>query len=176
MRSCLLNNLLRINRKGLISTGVSATTNKPILLKSALQGKLVFPSNSFQALISRCFTNEASADWSDEVFEKITKENKLVVFMKGTPDSPMCGFSKYVIQILDMHGCADFLKTFNVLDDEELRKRVKEFSNWPTIPQVYLDGEFLGGFDILLQMHQNGELVDELHKIGHRSILIDKEE
>ena len=71
-----------------------------------------------------------------------------------------------------MHGCHEYL-TFNVLDDEVLRARVKEFSSWPTIPQVYMNGEFIGGFDILLQLHQSGEIIEELEKIGHRSLLID---
>lgn len=123
-------------------------------------------------LTHRTFSTDT--DWNDDKFNEIVKDNKMIVFMKGTPDAPMCGFSKYVIQILTMHGCKDFT-TFNVLDDEVLRSRVKEFSNWPTIPQVYIDGEFVGGFDILLQMHQNGELIEELDKIGHRSVLIDAE-
>lgn len=118
----------------------------------------------------RSYSSEVT--WPDDKFNEIVNNNKLVVFMKGTPDEPMCGFSKYVIQILHMHGCENFT-TLNVLDDDVLRNRVKEFSNWPTIPQVYMGGEFLGGFDILLQMHQEGELIDELDKIGHRSLLID---
>lgn len=134
---------------------------------------LQFPSKL--SFLQRFYTSETNNNWSDDTFKKITKDNKLVVFMKGTPDSPMCGFSKYVVQILDMHGCKDF-KTYNVLDDEALRSRVKEYSNWPTIPQVYVDGEFVGGFDILLQMHQNGELIEELEKIGHRSALLDQTE
>ena len=74
-------------------------------------------------LTRRTFSTDA--DWSDDKFNGIVKDNKMVVFMKGTPDAPMCGFSKYVIQILTMHGCKDFT-TFNVLDDEVLRSRVKE--------------------------------------------------
>lgn len=120
----------------------------------------------------RTFSTEP--DWTDDKFTGIMKENKLVVFMKGTPESPMCGFSKYVVQIMHMHGYNDF-RAYNVLEDEVLRNRVKEFSNWPTIPQVYMGGEFVGGFDILLQMHQNGELVEEFDKIGHKSSLIDAE-
>nr|XP_002162000.1 glutaredoxin-related protein 5, mitochondrial [Hydra vulgaris] len=121
---------------------------------------------------NKCFSS--GIDWSDNKFKEIVNNNKLVVFMKGTPDAPKCGFSKYVIQILNMHGCENF-KSFNVLEDETLRSRVKEFSNWPTIPQVYINGEFIGGFDILLQMHQSGELINELDKIGHHSALISNE-
>ncbi|MCO5589923.1 hypothetical protein L7F22_043892 [Adiantum nelumboides] len=85
--------------------------------------------------------------------------NPLVVFMKGTPEMPMCGFSRTVIQILDVQGVdRKNVKTYNCLDDQELREGIKEFSSWPTIPQVYVQGEFTGGCDIMLSMHQSGEL------------------
>ena len=144
--------------------------NIKALPTSTVTSKTFIPST--HSIISRKFSTDA--EWTDDTFNNIVKENKMVVFMKGTPDAPMCGFSKYVIQILHMHGLESFT-TFNVLDDDVLRNRVKEFSSWPTIPQVYMGGEFIGGFDILLQMHQNGELVEELDKIGHRSALIDAE-
>jgi len=85
--------------------------------------------------------------------------------MKGTPKQPECGFSRAVMQILDLQGVpADKLKTYNVLEDSELRSGVKEFSNWPTIPQVYVNGEFVGGCDIVMGMHQSGELESLLEK------------
>ena len=118
------------------------------------------------------FSSMEDTEWTDEQLQGIVESNKLVVFMKGTPFAPQCGFSKYVCQILEMHGCTDFL-SYNVLDNEVLRSRIKEFSSWPTIPQVYFNGEFIGGFDILLQLHQSGELIEELEKIGHRSALLD---
>nr|DAA34722.1 TPA_inf: hypothetical conserved secreted protein 684 [Amblyomma variegatum] len=102
---------------------------------------------------------------------KLVKEDKVVVFMKGVPENPRCGFSNAVVQVLRMHG-VDY-SAHNVLEDETLRQGVKDFSNWPTIPQVYIDGQFVGGCDILLQMHQNGELVDELAKVGIKSLLVD---
>jgi len=88
--------------------------------------------------------------------------------MKGTPDMPMCGFSRAVVQILDVQGVnMHKLTSINVLEDEELRQGIKEYSDWPTIPQVYIGGEFVGGCDILMSMHQSGELEDLLvkHKI-----------
>ncbi|XP_061741834.1 glutaredoxin-related protein 5, mitochondrial-like [Nerophis ophidion] len=102
----------------------------------------------------------------------MVKKDKVVVFMKGTPAQPLCGFSNAVVQILRMHGVDEYA-AYNVLDDQELREGVKVFSNWPTIPQVYFNGEFVGGCDILLQMHQNGDLVEELKKLGIRSALMD---
>lgn len=85
--------------------------------------------------------------------------------MKGTPDFPQCGFSRAVVQVLQVQG-ADFskLKTYNILEDEELRNGIKEYSNWPTIPQLYVKGEFVGGCDIVIGMHQSGELEQLLEK------------
>ncbi|CAF2491674.1 unnamed protein product [Rotaria sp. Silwood2] len=97
------------------------------------------------------------------------KSNKVALFIKGETNAPSCGFSKAVLQILNLHGC-DF-KTKNILDDQQLRETMKIYSNWPTFPQVYFNGEFVGGCDILLQMHQSGELVEELKKIGIQSKL-----
>ncbi|XP_076611893.1 glutaredoxin-related protein 5, mitochondrial [Chaetodon auriga] len=115
----------------------------------------------------------AAADGQRDLGEMV-KKDKVVVFMKGTPAQPMCGFSNAVVQILRMHGVDDYA-AYNVLEDQELRQGVKDFSNWPTIPQVYLNGEFVGGCDILLQMHQNGDLVDELKKLGINSALLNAE-
>lgn len=79
--------------------------------------------------------------------------------MKGTPNVPQCGFSRAVVQLLDINGVEPAtLKTYNVLEDQELRDAIKEYSSWPTIPQLYVNGEFVGGCDILLGMHQSGEL------------------
>ncbi|MGE0239846.1 MAG: Grx4 family monothiol glutaredoxin [Parvibaculaceae bacterium] len=84
------------------------------------------------------------------------KANDVVLFMKGTPDMPMCGFSGRVVQILDHLGAA--YKGINVLDSGELRQGIKDYSNWPTIPQLYVKGEFIGGCDIVTEMFQSGEL------------------
>ena len=89
------------------------------------------------------------------------KDNKIVLYMKGTPDAPMCGFSATVVQILEACGVED-VATVNVLEDDEIRQGIKDFSNWPTIPQLYVDGEFVGGADILKEMYQAGELQELL--------------
>ncbi|KAM6915192.1 glutaredoxin-related protein 5, mitochondrial [Xenentodon cancila] len=115
----------------------------------------------------------AAANLQKDLGEMV-KKDKVVVFMKGTPGQPMCGFSNAVVQILRMHGVDDYA-AYNVLEDQDLREGVKVFSNWPTIPQVYFNGEFVGGCDILLQMHQNGDLVEELKKLGIHSALLDAE-
>jgi len=89
--------------------------------------------------------------------DEIVKGNPVVLFMKGTSQFPMCGFSGRAIQILKACGATN-VKTFNVLEDDEIRQGIKEYANWPTIPQLYVKGEFVGGSDIIAEMHEAGEL------------------
>ncbi len=91
-----------------------------------------------------------------EKINSLIKENEVCLFMKGTPDTPQCGFSMAVSNILK-HLKVDF-KGINVLEDENLRQGIKEFSDWPTIPQLYVRGEFIGGCDIVKEMFEKGEL------------------
>jgi monothiol glutaredoxin len=91
-----------------------------------------------------------------ERIDNLVKQNKILVFMKGTKLMPQCGFSNNVVQILNTLGVP--FETVDILADSELRQGVKEYSNWPTIPQVYINGEFVGGSDILIEMYQSGEL------------------
>ncbi|XP_066532392.1 glutaredoxin-related protein 5, mitochondrial [Hoplias malabaricus] len=121
-----------------------------------------------------CSASGSGSGSEQQKLEELVKQRKVVVFMKGTPEQPLCGFSNAVVQILRMHGVEDY-SAHNVLEDQELRQGVKAFSNWPTIPQVFFNGEFVGGCDILLQMHQSGDLVEELQKLGIRSALLDAE-
>jgi monothiol glutaredoxin len=90
--------------------------------------------------------------------------NPVLLFMKGTPMFPQCGFSARVIQILKHAGVP--FKTVNVLEDQEIREGIKAFSNWPTIPQLYVKGEFIGGCDIVTEMYQSGELQTLLAEKG----------
>src|SRR5579875_2413631 len=102
-----------------------------------------------------------------EVFDRIQGEiekNPVMLFMKGTPMFPQCGFSARVVQILS-HLQVPF-QSANVLEDMELREGIKEFSQWPTIPQLYVKGEFVGGCDIVREMYENGELQDFLKDHG----------
>ena len=89
--------------------------------------------------------------------DDLVKNNRVVLFMKGTAQFPMCGFSGRAIQILKACGVSD-LKTVNVLEDDEIRQGIKGYSDWPTIPQLYVNGEFVGGSDIMTEMYQAGEL------------------
>ena len=92
----------------------------------------------------------------DQFIDNEVKGNDVVLFMKGTPQFPMCGFSGQTVQILDYLGVT--YKGLNVLENDELRQGIKSYSNWPTIPQLYVKGEFVGGCDIIREMFQAGEL------------------
>ena len=93
--------------------------------------------------------------------DDLVKNNVILLFMKGSAAFPMCGFSGRAIQILKAAGVTD-LKTFNVLEDEEVRQGIKDYANWPTIPQLYINGEFVGGSDIMMEMYESGELQQAL--------------
>ena len=95
--------------------------------------------------------------------DDLVKTNRVMLFMKGTAQFPMCGFSGRAIQILKAAGASE-IKTFNVLEDEGVRQGIKEYANWPTIPQLYVDGEFVGGSDIMMEMYESGELQQLLAK------------
>ena len=94
---------------------------------------------------------------------ELVKNNKVVLFMKGDATFPQCGFSGRAVQILQACGVdPKTLKTVNVLEDEAIRTGIKAYSNWPTIPQLYIDGEFIGGADIMMEMFEKGELQQAL--------------
>jgi monothiol glutaredoxin len=93
---------------------------------------------------------------ANQIIDTEVKSNDVVLFMKGTPQFPMCGFSSQVVQILNYLGVP--YKGINVLEDETIRQGIKDYSNWPTIPQLYVKGEFIGGCDITREMFQAGEL------------------
>jgi monothiol glutaredoxin len=104
---------------------------------------------------------------TNPVFERIRGHvdgDPVVLFMKGTPVFPQCGFSAQVVQVLSLLGVK--FKAYDVLTDDELRQGIKEFSNWPTIPQLYVKGELVGGCDIVREMYQSGELSQLLNQQG----------
>ena len=91
--------------------------------------------------------------------DQLVKTNDILLFMKGSASFPMCGFSGRAVQILKACGVEPkSLATVNVLEDQEIRQGIKEYSNWPTIPQLYVKGEFIGGSDIMMEMYESGEL------------------
>ena len=96
-----------------------------------------------------------------EKIKKQVSENPVMLYMKGTPEMPMCGFSAKVIEILNNLNVP--YQTYDILSDEDLRSGIKEFSSWPTIPQLYINKEFVGGCDICIEMSENGELAKKLN-------------
>lgn len=105
---------------------------------------------------------------TNPVFERIEsdiKNNDIVLYMKGTKQIPQCGFSATVAQVLERLGITEY-KDVNVLADAEIREGIKQFTNWPTIPQLYVKGEFIGGCDIVREMYQSGELQQLLAEKG----------
>ena len=100
---------------------------------------------------------------TNELIKQQVAENAIVLYMKGSPEAPMCGFSAAAVQMLEACGVED-VATVNVLADENVRQGIKEYSNWPTIPQLYINGEFVGGSDIMREMYQSGELQKLIEK------------
>ena len=94
----------------------------------------------------------------------LVKDHRVLLFMKGNRQRPQCGFSATVVQILD--SLLPDYRTVNVLEDAEIREGIKEYSSWPTIPQLYLGGEFQGGCDIVIEMYESGELQQKLRALG----------
>ena len=98
-------------------------------------------------------------DLKEQIIDDINK-NPIILYMKGTKEMPMCGFSNSVVQVLNHYG-VDY-KDINVLEDPQIRIKLSEHSNWPTIPQLFVNGELVGGADITIELHQNGQLLDIL--------------
>ena len=107
--------------------------------------------------------NDILLDVTENIKNEI-KNNDVVLFMKGTPAFPMCGFSAATVQILTNLGVK--FNSVNVLDNDEIREGIKKFSNWPTIPQLYIKKEFIGGCDIIKEMYENGELLEMFNTRG----------
>lgn len=103
-------------------------------------------------------------DVQQRIHQQVTT-HPVVLYMKGTPQMPQCGFSATAIQILKLSGVKEVF-TVNVLADEEIRQGIKQYANWPTIPQLYVKGEFVGGSDIMREMYENGELKQVLAEAG----------
>lgn len=106
-------------------------------------------------------SREEGGDIHSEIQKEVT-ENKVVLYMKGTPQQPMCGFSAKAAAVVASYGVPFY--TVNVLEDPEKRQGIKDFGEWPTIPQLYVDGELLGGSDIVAKMHESGQLNDVIEQ------------
>jgi monothiol glutaredoxin len=134
---------------------------KPTIL---WQGRFILPSGLPIRACTGATTERRSTMGIEQFIDNEVKSNDVVLFMKGTPQFPMCGFSGQVVQILDHLGVS--YKGLNVLENDELRNGIKVYSSWPTIPQLYVKGEFVGGCDIVREMFQAGELQGLLKEKG----------
>lgn len=141
---------------------------------SGLRPGATYSSANLTARISRSL--QQARLLSQEVrnaIDKAVASAPVVLFMKGTPETPQCGFSRTSIQILGLQGVDPAKFTaFNVLEDEDLRSGIKEYSDWPTIPQLYIDKEFIGGCDILINMHKDGSLAKLL---AEKQLIVEEE-
>lgn len=106
------------------------------------------------------------ADIQDTIREQV-ENNDIILYMKGTPQFPQCGFSMRAAQALS--GCGREFAYVNVLDDQDIREGIKQFGNWPTIPQLYIDGELVGGCDIIMEMYESGELETAVAAAGQKA-------
>lgn len=137
------------------------------VISNQLKQTIIVPRAQFPSPMIRFYSADIA---SKEEIDKLVKKNKVVLFMKGVPDEPKCGFSNAVTQILRMHGVT--YDSHDVLANDAIRQGIKDYTNWPTIPQLFINGEFVGGCDILLTMHQNGELIQELKKVDITSAVL----
>ncbi|MCJ1355373.1 MAG: monothiol glutaredoxin grx5 [Icmadophila ericetorum] len=141
----------------------------PAFRRASQTPRLFAASNLRQSQVARLSPLQLRllSNETRKAIDKAVTSAPVVLFMKGTPETPQCGFSRASIQILGLQGVdPQKFTAFNVLEDNDLRQGIKEYSDWPTIPQLYVDNEFVGGCDILMTMHQNGELAKMLEEKG----------
>lgn len=117
-----------------------------------------------RTLLKRVFSTKLTPELKS-FLETLLGQHKVVLFMKGTPEAPQCGFSNYVVEALKFYNVPSY-QHVNVLEDAEVREAVKEFSEWPTIPQLYVNAKFVGGCDILAELHNKGQLEGLLREEG----------
>jgi monothiol glutaredoxin len=121
--------------------------------------EIITPLRPVRLRLPFSFKEYAMSDTTQQRIDQLVKSSDVLLFMKGSASFPMCGFSGRAIQILKACGVdPKGVTTVNVLDDQEIRQGIKEYSNWPTIPQLYVKGEFIGGSDIMMEMYESGEL------------------
>lgn len=157
-----------------------------ISVLNVLNRRLNHPRFYFYSSLTKCsfssysITSNSSSTGSEkealEIIDKTVKDNPLVLFMKGTVDRPQCGFSRTVVQILHQYPGLHKFTTVNVLADEFIRSAIKNYSNWPTIPQLYVRGSFVGGCDIIYDMYKTGALLELFEKEKVLEAVKDNEE
>lgn len=132
------------------------------------QGMIVSRRSALLTCLQRAFsegTPELTTENAPQLIDKWVKNNNIVLFMKGTPDAPKCGYSNFVVEILKKYGLTNY-KAIDILDNNIIREQVKIYSKWPTYPQLYIKGELIGGSDILHEMHKDQSLQKLLEEKG----------
>jgi Grx4 family monothiol glutaredoxin len=122
--------------------------------------KQMIENGDFELKLKQQKTNEEEKD-TKKYLENLINQAPLMLFIKGTPETPKCGFTKELLNLLSKSNITDY-KTFDILEDENVRQKLKEYSSWQTYPQIYVNGKFIGGLDILKQMNEEGTLVQTL--------------
>lgn len=146
-----------------IRQGLKEYSNWPTYPQLYIEGKLIGGLDIVMEMIEDGDFEEYAAKYSLEGrLVKLIKSHRVMLFMKGTPDEPKCGFSNKMIGLLKQANCTDY-GTFDILEDPDVRQGLKEYSNWPTFPQLYIDGKLIGGLDIVTEMMEDGDLDDILH-------------
>ncbi|OVA20097.1 Glutaredoxin [Macleaya cordata] len=162
-----LSNMLMKSMAGLPATHSMRTMVSGPFFRDGMRYSTTVPSDPDTHEDFRPTNKVASSGLSlKDVVEQDIKENPVMIYMKGVPESPRCGFSSLAVRVLQEYKVP--LSARNILEDQELKTAVKAFSHWPTFPQIFIKGEFLGGSDIILNMHQSGELRDKLKDLDSK--------
>ncbi len=122
--------------------------------------KQMIENGDFELKLKQQKTNEEEKD-TKKYLENLINQAPLMLFIKGTPETPKCGFTRQLIELLNQANITGY-KTFDILEDENVRQKLKEYSSWQTYPQIYVNGQFIGGLDVLKQMNEEGILVEAL--------------
>ena len=129
--------------------------------------KDMIESNELNDILPQKVTKKSKDELLNERIKKLIESNDIMIFIKGTPTAPECGFSRKIINLLKQEGINKF-GYFNILTDNDIRQGIKKYSNWPTFPQLYIKNELIGGLDVVSDMIDAGELIDELSGIDYK--------
>jgi len=152
-----VNSLLnRAVARGITGTSITSASSSSTCMSSSFLGAQQMGMQQI-----RSFAYDSSIP-AHEKIKKLTEENDVMLFMKGNPIFPQCGFSRQVCEVLKREGFEGKFHSVNVLEDQDIREGVKSYSDWPTIPQLYIKGEFVGGCDIVIDMYRSGEMKEAL--------------
>ena len=155
----------RTNATAFLASCASTSPSLPARVRAASRARRAFASDTHDDFKPK--VADASNEDVERAIESDVQTNAVLIYMKGSPSAPQCGFSNMACRILDHHGVE--YASRNVLASEELRNGIKAYSAWPTIPQLYVKGEFVGGSDIMMSMHQSGELAELFKDVAKRA-------